>query len=381
MVAVVQISGSCDPRFEAVRDAFTANFLELGDIGASVAVTLAGEPVVDLWGGVCTTDAGPDQEWEADTIINVWSCTKTMTFLVILMLADRGLLDIDAPVADVWPEFGAAGKQAVTTAHVMSHASGLAGLDQPVNPTDLYDWDLMCGRLAAQAPWWEPGTQSGYHAITQGFLLGEIVRRVTGRTLGEFFATEVAEPLGADFHIGTPAEHDRRVAHVIPPPAIGGGVIPPDTISYRTFTSVPLVAAQSSTIDWRRAEIGAAGGHGNARSIARVMAVLANEGELDGCRYLSAAVCNRIFEEQQNGLDLVLLSPLRFGLGFGLGQPERPLDNDRCCYWNGWGGSRAFVDMQHAVSVSYAMNEMRHNLTGDERSEALVRAVYDSLPA
>src|SRR5215211_7446412 len=161
------IDGTVEPGFEAVRQAFVANFDQLGDVGASVAVTRHGQPVVDLWGGTCTTDEGPEQAWQADTILNVWSCTKTMSFLVILMLADQGLLDLDAPVADVWPEFGVNGKQAIETKHLLSHAAGLPGWDVQGVAADLYDWDLMTSRLAAQAPWWEPGDRSGYHAVTQ----------------------------------------------------------------------------------------------------------------------------------------------------------------------------------------------------------------------
>jgi CubicO group peptidase (beta-lactamase class C family) len=379
MSAAPEIHGTCDDRFEAVRTAFANNFEQLGDVGACVAVTIDGESVVDLWGGTCATDAGTDQPWRQDTIINVWSSTKTMSFLVILMLADRGLLDLDAPVADVWPEFAANGKDRVTTKHLLSHAAGLSGFDQPVTATDLYDWDLICSRLAAQAPWWEPGTASGYHAITQGYLLGEVARRADGRTMGTFLADEVTGPLGADFHIGTAAEHDARVAHVIPPPSPLGGDAAPDSIAMRTFMSAPIDASESHTIPWRRAEIPAAGGHGNARSIARVMSILANEGTLDGTMFLSAATCRQIFEEQQNGTDLVLGMPTRLGLGFGLKSDMMPLPNESCCFWGGWGGSVVIVDMENRISFSYVMNEMREGTTGDMRGIGPLFALYTAL--
>lgn len=374
-----EIHGTCDDRFEAVRAAFSSNFENLDDVGASVAVTVDGESVVDLWGGTCTTDAGPDQPWQSDTIINVWSSTKTMSFLVTLMLADRGLLDLDAPVADVWPEFAANGKARITTKHLLSHAAGLSGFDQPATAADLYDWDLICSRLASQAPWWDPGTASGYHAITQGYLLGEVARRVSGRTMGTFLAEEVTGPIDADFHIGTAAEHDARVAHVIPPTSLLGGDAAADSIAMRTFMSLPLDASESRTTAWRRAEIPAGGGHGNARSIARVMSILANEGTLDGTRYLSAATCRSIFEEQQNGTDLVLGMPVRFGLGFGLKSDQMPLPNESCCYWGGWGGSLAIVDMENRISFSYVMNEMRDGTTGDMRGAGPLFALYASL--
>ena len=374
-----KIHGTCDERFEAVRTAFASNFSDLGDVGACVSATIDGKTVVDLWGGTCSTDAGADQAWQSDTIINVWSSTKTMSFLVILMLADQGLLDLDAPVADVWPEFAANGKAAITTTHLLSHAAGLSGFDQPTTPDELYDWDLICSRLASQAPWWEPGTASGYHAITQGYLLGEVARRVSGRTIGTFLADEVTGPLGADFHIGTGPEHDARVAHVIPPSTGLGGDASVDSLAMRTFTTLQLDAAESRTIPWRRAEIPAAGGHGNARAIARVMAILANEGTLDGTTYLSTEMCNRIFEEQQNGTDLVLGMPVRLGLGFGLPGEQMPLPNQRCCFWGGWGGSIVIIDMDNRMSYSYVMNEMRDGTTGDLRGAAPLFALYAGL--
>ena len=374
-----EIHGTCDERFEGVRTAFASNFSNLGDVGACVSATIDGETMVDLWGGTCSTDAGADQTWQHDTIINVWSSTKTMSFLVILMLADRGMLDLDAPVADVWPEFAANGKAAITTKHLLSHAAGLSGFERPTTSDELYDWDLICSRLTAQAPWWEPGTASGYHAVTQGYLLGEVARRVSGRTIGTFLADEVTGPLGADFHVGTAAEHDGRVAHVIPPTTGLGGDASPDSIAMRTFTTLQLDAAASHTIPWRRAEIPAAGGHGNARAIARVMSILANEGTLDGVTYLSSDMCNRIFEEQQNGTDLVLGIPLRLGLGFGLPSEQMPLPNPRCCYWGGWGGSIVIVDMENRMSYSYVMNEMRDGTTGDLRGAGPLFALYGAL--
>lgn len=377
----MQIHGECDGRFAAVRRAFEGNFTDLGDVGASVAVTIDGEPVVDLWGGTCATDAGPDAPWDRDTIINVWSTTKTMSFLVTLMLADRGLLDLDAPVADVWPEFAANGKERIHTKHVLSHAAGLSGFEERTTADELTDWDLVCGRLAAQRPWWQPGSAPGYHAITQGYLLGEVARRVDGRSMGTFFAEEVAGPLGADFHIGTGPEHDARVAHVIPPPAALGGEVVPGSIAHRTFRTLPLDASASQTVPWRRAEIPAAGGHGNARSVARVMSVLANEGTVDGRTFLSAETVRSIFEPQQEGTDLVLGVPVRLGLGFGLPSEQVPLPHDRCCYWGGWGGSLAVVDTVNRMSFAYVMNDMREGTTGDLRAASLLLALYGSLGA
>src|SRR5208282_2629828 len=210
--------GTCEARFDGVRRALSSSLDSGADVGASVAVYLHGEPVVDIWGGF--VDEARSAPWERDTLTNVWSTTKTMTFLCALMLADRGELDFHAPVARYWPEFAAGGKEQVEVRHLMSHTAGLSGWTEPLSAEDLADWDRCTSLLAAQEPWWEPGTASGYHAVTQGYLIGEVVRRITGETIGAFFAREVAGPLGADFHIGTPAAADDRVAPVVPPPPL-----------------------------------------------------------------------------------------------------------------------------------------------------------------
>jgi CubicO group peptidase (beta-lactamase class C family) len=380
------IEGTCDERFESVRDAFADNFDQGLDVGASVCVTHDGRTVVDLWGGTVdgTLDQPGSTPWERDTITNVWSTTKTMTALCALMLADRGELDFHAPVARYWPEFKAGGKEGVTVAHLMSHTAGLSGWQEPMQPEDLYDWDLSCSRLAAQEPWWEPGTASGYHAITQGYLVGEVIRRIDGRTVGRFFADEVAGPLGADFHIGLAPEHDHRVSKVIPPPPLDALIeqAGPDSIAVRTFINPALSAEQSWEEAWRRAEIPAAGGHGNARSVARAQSVLACGGELDGIRLLSPAGCAAVLEEQSNGTDLVLGVPLRFGLGYGLMTPEIPLSpNERAYFWGGWGGSVVLVDLDARLCVSYVMNRMGEGTIGDTRGIGILFAAYGALDA
>ncbi|MCB1028032.1 MAG: beta-lactamase family protein, partial [Microthrixaceae bacterium] len=210
---MTEIHGTCDDGFEPVRAAMAANFDQGQELGASVSVTLAGKPVVDLWAGDADESGRP---WEADTIVNVYSTTKTMAASVMLMLADRGEIDFDAPVATYWPEFAANGKDGVLIRHVMAHNAGLSGFDPPLAPEDLYDEEAVEHHLAAQTPWWEPGTHSGYHAISQGNLEAGIVRRVTGRSIGTFFRDEVAGPLGADFHIGLPESEDGRVADLVP---------------------------------------------------------------------------------------------------------------------------------------------------------------------
>ncbi len=376
---MTDIQGTCDERYQAVHSAFAANFDEGGDVGASVAVLVDGEPVVDLWGGF--VDEARTTPWQRDTITNVWSTTKTMTFLVSLMLADRGELDLYAPVARYWPEFAANGKEAIEVRQLLSHTSGLSGWAEPMAEADFFDWELCTSRLAAQKPFWTPGTASGYHAITQGYLIGEVVRRITGRTIGTFFADEVAGPLGADFHIGLPASADARVANVIPPPPLEVD-IDPESVVARTLGNPPLRAELSWTEPWRRAEIPAANGHGNARSVAAIQAALACGGTVGGVRLLSPEGCDVVFDVQSDGDDLVLGVPMRFGMGYGLNSDAMPISpNPRACFWGGWGGSLVVADLDARLVVAYMMNRMGEGTLGDTRGASLVGAAYQSLLA
>ncbi len=363
---MAEIHGFCDERFAGVRDAFTANFDRGADIGASVAVYVDGEPVVDLWGGLA--DPETDRPWERDTITNIWSITKTMTALCALILADRGLIDFHAPVATYWPEFAAAGKENVEVRHVMGHTAGLPFWREPLEVADLYDWDKVTGLLAGQAPEWEPGTESGYHALTQGYLVGEIVRRVTGRTLGTFFREEVAEPLGADFHIGLPEEHDHRVSRVVP------------DMTMRTPGNPAVEPKVSWTPEWRRAEVPAGNGHGNARSVAHVQSVMACGGEARGVRLLSEKGCEAVFEAQSDGIDRVLGAPLRFGMGYTLPSAIVPLP-PRSCFWGGWGGSVVVLDLDARMTVAYVMNRMQDGMLGDDRGVGILQGAFAAMRA
>ena len=376
---MVDLQGTCDERFALVRERFLAGFDEGQEQGASVCVTLDGAPVVDLWGGE-RNDAG--DPWERDTIVNVYSTTKTMAATVMLMLADRGDIDLDAPVATYWPEFKANGKEGVLVRHVLGHTAALPGFAPPFTTAELYDQDACAANLAAQAPWWEPGTQSGYHAITQGHLEAEIVRRATGRTLGTFFREEVAEPLGADFWIGLPASEDGRVADLVPAPTEAAEALgdDPDSVRARVFIAPIVSPLDTRTREWRGAEIPAAGGTGNARSVGRVHSALACGGEVDGVRLLSEAGVERILVEQAHNEDLVLGARMRMGTGFGLMNDLIPLSpNRRSFFWGGYGGSIAVIDMDARMTVSYVMNKMGSSLVGDLRGAMLVFAAYESL--
>jgi CubicO group peptidase (beta-lactamase class C family) len=376
---VTEVFGFCDDRFAEVRDTLAASIATGSDVGASYALTIDGEMVIDLWGG--HLDEDQTMPWQEDTIINVYSTTKTMSFLTTLMLADRGELDFDAPVARYWPEFAANGKEDVRVWHLMNHTAGLSGMDEPIEPEDLYDWDRMCSALARQAPWWEPGTATGYHAITQGYLIGEVVRRISGQTLGQFFATEIARPLQADFHIGVPESEFPRIAKLI---LVGEGEAPaPEdsgSISARTFRN-PFSPAQYSWTDgWRKAEIPAANGHGNARSVARAQAPLACGGSAFGVRLFSEDIARQVMQPRISGTDLVMGVPQTFGLGFGIVSDSVPLSpNKNSCYWGGWGGSAIVIDQDARISAAYVMNKMAGGLTPDLRAFKLLAAVYRNL--
>jgi CubicO group peptidase (beta-lactamase class C family) len=381
MTTMADLLGKCDDRFDSVRAALARNLDSGEELGASLVLDIDGHIVVDLWGGFC--DEGRTVPWSEHTITNVWSSTKTVTSLAALMLVDRGQLDVDAPVARYWPEFAAQGKQDVLVRHILSHASGVSGLDQPAVVEDLYDWTVATSRMAAQAPWWPPGTASGYHALNFGHLVGELVRRISGKTLKQFVVEEIAGPLGADFQIGAAESDWHRISDVIPPPPLpfDFAVLDPDSPAVKTLTG-PLVSAEvANTPGWRRADIGAANGHANARSVARVMSAVARGGEVDGVRLLSQDTIDLIFREQQNGIDLVLGVPLRVGIGYGLPQLDiLPwIPNERICYWGGWGGSMIVMDVGRRMTISYMMNKMGPGIVGSDRSAEYGQAIYDAL--
>jgi CubicO group peptidase (beta-lactamase class C family) len=363
---VAEVQGSYDDLFTAVPGALAA-LLDAGDVGASAAVFVDGEQVVDVWGGFA--DADRTIPWRRDTIANVWSVTKTMTALCALILADRGELDLAAPVARYWPEFAAAGKDEVLVRHLLAHTAGLPNWDGPTE--DLYDWPAATARLAGQAPLWKPGTAAGYHSITQGFLVGEVVRRITGRSLGKFFADEVAGPLGADFHIGLSAEHDHRIALSIPPPSRDEDYVAgtPDAAA-APAAGAKIRVRDGNSVAWRRAQIPAASGFGNARSVALVQSVMACGGTVHGVRLLSQAGCDRAWEEQFRGEDRILGMPMRYGMGYGLFGTTYG--------WGGWGGSMVMIEPDTRMAVSYVTNQILEP-GGDGRGLEIVMAAYDGL--
>ncbi|MGW2613764.1 serine hydrolase domain-containing protein [Streptomyces sp. NPDC001500] len=384
---VPQVHGHCDPRFAAVRTAFEENFRDRGELGAAVSVTVDGVTVADLWGG--WADPARTRAWERDTLVNVWSTSKGPTALCAHVLADRGLLDLDAPVAAYWPEFAAAGKEGVLVRHLLSHRAGLAGLREPHSLEQLYDWELTTARLAATEPWWEPGTRSGYHALTFGFLVGEVVRRVSGLLPGAFLEREVTGPLGVDFTIGLAEKEAGRAAELVHPPAAPAseqaaafGQLTPAAIA--ALTNPLAGAAEANSPRWRAAEIPAANGHGTARAVAALYGVFAGRGAYGGLRVLSPEAAERVREGQGACRDLVLGAGFdhetELGLGLWLSGPNGSYGpNPRAFGHDGFGGSCGLADPEAGVSLGYVMNRMGPRIADDPRKTALVEAVYSAL--
>lgn len=377
------VQGHWDARFDKLADAFSQAITDGDEVGAAIAIDIDGETVVDMWGGYA--DAAKTKPWAEDTIVNVWSSTKTVTALAGLMLIDRELIEPDTLVASVWPEFGANGKEHIAFRHLLSHSSGVSGWDQPVVIADVYDWDKSTAALAAQAPWWEPGTASGYHALTHGHLIGEVVRRITGKGLKEFVADEIAGPLGADFHIGAIPGDSARIAEVIPAANPMEGVPPMDQWTeqmFKTFTGPAPDPAVANTAAWRAADIGAANGHTNARALARILSAISLGGSVDGVRLLRQETIEKIFEAQCEGPDLVLaLHPIRWGLGFGLPQLESIpyIPDEKICFWGGWGGSWETMNPDRRMTTAYVMNRMGPGVEGSERTARYTTLIYDAV--
>ena len=347
-----------------------------GDIGASFAVYEHGKKVVDIWGGYL--DEERTQLWQEDTIVNVYSTTKTMSFLCAMLLAERGQLDFDADVADYWPEFAQNGKESVKVWHFLDHAAGLSGMDEPLEGADVYDWDRVVNALAAQAPWWEPGRDIAYHALTQGFLIGELVRRITGKTLGQFFAEEIAGPLDADFYIGVPESEFGRIGDLFPS-AEAEVMDPdgdPDSILRKTFGTRPLM---------RWIQNGRLAKSRNPRS--KRSRQCSKCGKIPQYWRTRVRLGVKLFEPlatdvmnpRIEGTDMALQVPMSYGLGFGINKAKLLSQNDNVCFWGGWGGSLALIDQDTGISMSYVMNKMFPGLVGDMRSFNLVQAVYQGL--
>ena len=390
------IEGACDPAFTPVADEFVRNFAERGEVGASVAVTLQGRTVVDLWGGVA--DPATKRPWQRDTVCIVFSCTKGATALAAHVLASQGKLDIDAPVTKLWPEFGRHGKAQATTRMMLDHSVAVPVLREKLKPGGLNDWDYMTDRLANETPFWQPGTRNGYHALMFGFTVGEIVRRVAGKSLGSFFQEAIAKPLGLDFWIGLPEEVEPRVAPVIVyragadeqvTPFLKTALNEPGSIpNLMVFNSDGFRERGANSRAGHAAEIGAANGITNGRGLAGLYAPLANGGTLGKVKLVDADTLGRMGEvSMATHLDATLMLPTRFALGFMKSMDNRNRGPDKSSVLLGpsafghvgAGGSIGFADPATGMSFGYAMNKMGPGILLNERGQALVDAAYRCL--
>jgi CubicO group peptidase (beta-lactamase class C family) len=378
-----EIHGTCAAGYEPVREAFAANFAERGEIGASVAVAVRGDTVVNLWAGWADPDR--TRAWQPDTLTNVWSTTKAMTSLCAHLLIDRGELDPDAPVARYWPEFAGGGKAGIPVRSIMSHQSGLTGLAVPVSVEDYYDWEKITSLLAGQEPLFPPGSTSGYQAITFGYLVGEVIRRITGQTCGSFFASEIAGPLGADFWIGLPeAELGRcSVLQGVRPSedeqaALAQAYANADPAALAALVNPALTGDEANAREWRMAEIPAANGHGTALGLVTVFGTLTDGSD----RLISAKTLQAARAGEGRHTDVVLGFPLEFGLGFGLSGPEGHYGPNPAAFGHdGFGGSAVGADPEAGIAIAYVMNRMGMSLVDDPRKMTLVDAVYRSAAA
>ena len=378
------LDGQCDPRFAPVRTAFLENFTKRGEPGAAVSVMLHGVPVVDIWGG--WKDKAREKPWEEDTIVNFFSVGKPLAALCVLRLVERGTLDLDAPVAEVWPEFAANGKAGITTRHLLSHQAGLPAIREALPDDAMLDRPAMVAALERQSPWWEPGSAHGYHVNTFGFLLGEVVARVTGMSLGTFFRNEISGPLDADVWFGVPLSEQPRAAEYLWPEGASAGPAPEgmtdeQLMRWNTYWNPAGIsgAGYVNTTRWRSAELPSTNGHGTARGVARIYAALSLGGTLDGVEIIGKEMLKSALVTQSDGLDRILERNTRFGLGFQLPIPERTIGPNPEAFGHfGAGGSLGFCDPKSGIAFAYVTNDMGPRWQ-NPRNAALVDAVYASL--
>jgi CubicO group peptidase (beta-lactamase class C family) len=390
---MTEIHGEVAAGFEPVRDAFAKNFDSHEEVGAAFALYVKGTKVVDIWGGVA--DEATGRPWVEDTLQLVFSTTKGVTAICASLLAQRGELDLDAPVADYWPEFKAAGKENVPVRWLLGHRVGLPALHDTITPHEVLDWDTITSRLAAEEPWWEPGTIHGYHAMTYGWLVGEVIRRVSGKNIGRFVADELAAPLGLETYIGLPESKEPRVAPLVemslqgdaPAPEVLDAMPPEMRAAVDAFTNPNSLTQKAlrvsdPALEWNSravhaAEIPAANGISDARSLAKLYAACI--GEVDGVRILNPDTVADATKEVSNGPDKVLFAPTRFGSGFFLQSMFSPLYGPNSFGHAGAGGSLAMADPDAGIGYAYVMNKMQANLSGDPRTLGLTAAVKECL--
>ena len=389
----MNIEGTCDARFARVQEEFAENFRSRGELGAAVHVTIEGRPVVDLWGGIADHRSGAP--WRADTMAIIFSSTKGATALCAHVLAAMGKLDWEAPVARYWPEFAQAGKERIPVRYLLTHQSGLAGIDKPLPGQAIFDWDAMTSALAAQAPLWPPGERHGYHAVTFGFLVGEVVRRISGLSLGRFFRESIAGPLGLDFWIGLPESEETRVAYVrMPPPRrqpsdFFRAMTRRGSLTWKAFMNPPgfVAGGHANARQTHAAEIPSSNGITSARGLAGLYTALAHGGAARGLYLVGPAELHLMMETAVEGPDRVLLVLTRFSFGFMKSTPGESSDravfgpNPEAFGHVGAGGSFGMADPVARVAIGYVMNQLGHGIFLNDRGQRLIDAVYDCLGA
>lgn len=381
---MTDVHGHCDLKFRRVRELLQENITSGEEIGASICVNVAGTNVVDIWGGY--KDVKRSQAWEKDTLVLVWSTTKCVTSLAALILMERGMLDPYEKVCVYWPEFAENGKEDIEVRHLMSHTAGLPAWEESIALKTLYNVSNGAALLAKQKPWWTPGTASGYHAVTQGHLMGELIRRITGKSLRQFVKEEIADPLKADFHIGAPEHLWGRIAELLIPQF---GPVSSLVTQFDSKSVIAKVIARDyfkeidpGSPEFRSAELGACNGFGNARAMVRALSPISLGGTVDGRKFLSPETLDIIFDEQCHAKDLVLLNYLRWGIGFALPSELsiKPwIPQGRVCYWNGLGGSIAIMDLERQLTITYAMNKLGLGTQGTVKTEQYVTAIYEAM--
>jgi len=377
MTSLAAIGGTCDPAFQPVVEAFASNFArhdDYADVGAGLAVYWRGRRVVHIWGGLADTGSG--RPWASDTLANVWSTTKGLTAIAFARLVERGLVGYEDRVADHWPEFAQAGKDDIRVIDLLSHSSGLNGFAEPTTIEDFADWDLVTGRLARQAPFWPPRAFSAYHAMTYGFLVGEVARRVTGLAPRDLFQRELAAPMSAQVFLGLPADAAERLAPTITPAtwSTTPGLVDP-AAEPATVNPAPR-PDWANRADWRAGQVPAANGHASADGLARLYGALANGGAMDGRVLLSPAAIAAMCEARGDGEDR-MLGPRRWAAGVVLNRGQAFGPNPRAFGHSGWGGSFGCADPDAEIGVGYVLNRMGSKVVDDPRGETICRAVFD----
>ncbi|KAJ5401638.1 uncharacterized protein N7487_007534 [Penicillium crustosum] len=350
--------GLCDPAFDRVRELFEQRLASGEEVGASICVNIDGKNALDIWGG--HVDAAKTRPWEEDTLIVVFSCSKVATALAALILIDRGLLDVEERVSKYWPEFAANGKEDTKVWHILSHSSGVPHWEWRIPLESIYDTKTSTEMLAAQAPWYKAGEASAYQMVNHGHLVGELVRRISGKSLKQFIADEIAGPLGADFGLGVAEKDWPRTADIIP----------------GAPTPFPPIDPQSVA---GGAGVGASNGFSNARALARIGSIVSLQGTVDGKQYLGLKTIDQMLQERVSGVDQMLLLNIRFGLGVGLPVPETVtfIPEGNICFWGGWGGSMVVMDLDRRMTIAYTMNKMGSGILSNANGKAYIEAIYE----